>query len=72
MSGRIDELSGLPVALNIAVQQELQLEREACAALCEKRAAESELMAMEKPSAYYSERAIEARFCAAAIRRRGQ
>ena len=62
MSGRIDLL----------VQQELKLEREACAALCEKRAAESEMLAVEKLSAYYSERAIEARFCAAAIRQRGQ
>jgi len=62
MSGRIDEL----------VQQELQLEREACAALCEKRAAECELRAVEETSAYYSERAIEARCCATAIRRRGK
>jgi len=62
MSGRIDLL----------VKQELQLEREACAVVCDERAERLQRRAAEKASAYYSERADEARCCAAAIRQRGQ
>jgi len=62
MSGRIDKL----------VQQELQLEREACAVMCEQRAADLDRLAEDKASCYYSERAAEARCCAAYIRGRGQ
>jgi len=61
MSGRIDQL----------VKLELELEREACAVVCDERAGEFRRLAAEKASAYYSERADEARCCAAAIRQRG-